>query len=101
MNLHQQGVELISQLRELRLEVLRSHPDGGVGCPGISQREIARRAGLHTIGTVELDHTYHEMLSLLHKDGRAETIDDAGLSNEHVRWRLSGQPLFQHSKERW
>lgn len=89
MNLHQQGTELISQLKDLVIEVLRSHPEGGVDGQGICQREIARRAGLHTIGTVELDHTCQEMLSLLHKDARVETVDDAGLSNEDVRWRLS------------
>ena len=89
MNLHQRGTELISQLKDLVLEVLRSHPDGGGGCQGITQREIARRAGLHSIGAVELDHTCHEMLSLLHKDSQVETVDDTGLSNEEVRWRLT------------
>lgn len=88
MNLHQQGTELIKQLKDLILEVLRSHPEGSVDGQGISQREIARRAGLHTIGTVELDHTCQEMLSLLHKDARVETVDDTGLCNEDVRWRL-------------
>lgn len=89
MNLHQRGVELISQLKDLVLEVLRSHPDAGVGSQGVSQREIARRAGLHSIGTVELDHACHEMLSLLHKEGKVEPVEEAGQSEEKIRWRLT------------
>ena len=88
MNFHQRGTELINQLKELVLEVLRSHPDAGAGAQGISQREIARRAGLHGIGTVELDHTCFEMLSLLHKDGKVEPVKEGGRPQEEVLWRL-------------
>jgi len=89
MNLHQRGAELISQLKALVLEALLSHPNGGVGSQGVSQREIARRAGLHSIGTLELDHTCHEMLSLLRKEGQVEPLAQAGQPNEEVPWRLS------------
>jgi len=89
MNLHQRGADIISQLKDLVLEVLQSHPDAGVGSQGILQREIARRAGLHSIGTVELDHTCHEMLCLLHKEGKVESVEGAGQSDEDLRWRLT------------
>ncbi len=89
MNLHQRGVELISQLKALVLDALLSHPDAEIEGKGIAQREIARRAGLHSIGTTELDHTCHEMLSLLHKEGKVEPLGEPGQANEAVRWRLS------------
>ena len=89
MNLHQRGTDLISQLKSLVLEVLQSHPEAGSGSQGISQREIARRAGLHSIGAVELDHTCHEMLSLLHKEGNVESLAESGQPAEEVRWRLT------------
>jgi hypothetical protein len=89
MNLHQRGAELVNQLKALVLEALLSHPDGGVGSKGVSQREIARRAGLHYLGTLELDHTCHEMLSLLDKEGQVESLAEAGQPDEEVRWRLS------------
>lgn len=89
MNLHQRGAELVSQLKDLVLEALLSHPDGGVGSQGVSQREIARRIGLHSIGTMELDHTCHEMLSLLHKEGKVEPLAPSSQTEEEVRWRLS------------
>jgi len=88
MNFHQRSAVLISQLKELVLEVLQSHPEAGPGSQGISQREIARRAGLHSIGTVELDHTAYEMLSLLHKEGKVEPAEETGQPAEEVRWRL-------------
>ena len=93
MNLHQRGTELISQLQDLVLEVLRSHPDAGVGGQGVPQREIARRAGLHSIGAVELDHTCQEMLKLLHKDDKVEPAEEAGQPEEEVRWRLTESSL--------
>ena len=89
MNLHQRGGELVDQLKALVLEVLQGHPDAGVESQGVLQREIARRAGLHSIGTVELDHTCHEMLSLLHKEGKVESVEGAGQSDEDLRWRLT------------
>ena len=88
MNLHQRGAELVNQLKALVLEALLNHPDGGVGSQGVSQREIARRAGLHSIGTLELDHTCHEMLNLLHKDGQVEPLTKPGQTEEEVCWRL-------------
>jgi hypothetical protein len=57
MNLHQRGSDLINQLKEHVLEVLRSHPDAGPGGNGVLQEEVARRAGLHSMECVELDHT--------------------------------------------
>ena len=89
MNLHQRGTELVNQLKALVLEALLSHPEGGVGNQGVSQREIARRAGLHNIGTVELDRTCHEMLSLLRKDGKVEPLAETNQTDEEVHWRLS------------
>ncbi|MCB0411587.1 MAG: hypothetical protein KDD22_03630, partial [Bdellovibrionales bacterium] len=68
MNLHQRGTELINSLKEHGLEVLREHPDADPGGGGIFQEEVARRAGLHNMGTGELDHTCGEMLRLLHKE---------------------------------
>lgn len=88
MNFHQRSAELISQLKELVLEVLGSHPEASPGSQGISQRELARRAGLHSIGTVELDHTAHGLLSLLHKEGKVEPAEEAGQPADEVRWRL-------------
>ena len=88
MNFQQRGAVLINQLKELVIEVLQTHPEAGPGNQGISQRELARRAGLHSIGTVELDHTAHEMLRLLHKEGKVEPAEEAGQPAEEVRWRL-------------
>ena len=89
MNLHQRGGDLISQLKALVLEALVSHPDAGVGGRGITQREIASRAGLHAIGSIELDHTCHEMLSLLHKEGKIQPHYNSTKPEDEVRWRLS------------
>ncbi len=88
MNFQQRSAVLINQLKELVIEVLQTHPDAGPGSQGISQRELARRAGLHSIGTVELDHTAHEILSLLHKEGKVEPSEESGQPAEEVRWRL-------------
>ncbi len=89
MSLHQRGAELIDQLKEHLLEVLRHHPDGQAECPGIMQAEIARRAGLHRMGTVELDHTCGELLSLLQKDGQVELVGDQKEWGTEKRWRLA------------
>lgn len=89
MNLHQRGSELINQLKEHVLEVLRSHPDAGPGENGVLQEEIARRAGLHTMGTVELDHTCREMLSVLSKEGKIELVDRTEGDEKKKRWRLT------------
>jgi len=88
MNLQQRGSELISQLKELVLEVLQSHPEGEAEGQGITQQEIARRAGLHSIGTAELDHTCQDMLSLLHKEGKVESLKESGQIDKDVLWRL-------------
>ncbi len=45
MNLHQRGSELIHQLKDHILEVLRTHPDAGPEGKGVVQEEVARRAG--------------------------------------------------------
>ena len=89
MNLHQRGAELIGQLKEHLLEVLRNHPDGQGEGPGIMQAEIARRAGLHRMGAVELDHTCGELLSLLQKDGQVELVGDQKEGGTEKRWRLA------------
>ena len=51
MNLHQRGAELINALKGHILEVLHGHPDAEPGGTGVFQEEIARRAGLHNMGT--------------------------------------------------
>ncbi len=89
MNLHQRGSELINQLKEHALEVLRSHPDASPGGSGVIQEEIARRAGLHSMGTVELDHTCREMLSILSKEGKIEPVDKNEEDEKKKRWRLT------------
>jgi len=91
MNLHQRGTELINALKDHILEVLRGHPDAEAGKKGILQEEIARRAGLHNMGTGELDHTCAEMLRLLHKEGRIEFVDNVEQDEKKKRWRLSSQ----------
>jgi hypothetical protein len=89
MNLHQRGTELINALKDHVLEVLRGHPDAEPGGTGILQEEIARRAGLHNMGTGELDHTCGEMLQVLHKEGRVQLVDEADQDAKKMRWRLS------------
>jgi hypothetical protein len=89
MNFHQRGLELINQLKEHVLEVLRSHPDAGPGEKGVLQEEIARRAGLHSMGTVELDHTCREMLSALSKEGKIELVDRGEGDEKKKQWRLT------------
>ena len=88
MNLHQRGTDLINQLKDHVLEVLRSHPDAGPEGNGIFQEEVARRAGLHSMGSVELDHTCGEMLKLLHREGLVELLDGNGQDNKKKGWRL-------------
>lgn len=92
MNLQQRGSELISQLKDLVLEVLQNHPEGEAGGEGISQQEIARRAGLHSIGTAELDHTCQDLLSLLRKEGKVELLKEPGKTDKEVHWRLTTGP---------
>ncbi len=89
MNLHQRGTELINQLKDHMLEVLQSHPDAGPGGKGVLQEEIARRAGLHSMGTIELDHTCREMLSVLSKEGKIEPVDWSEGDEKKKRWRLT------------
>ena len=89
MNLHQRGSELIGQLKDLVLEVLQNHPDGASGGEGVTQQEIARRSGLHRIGTSELDHTCQELLSLLRKEGKVESLSESGKSDKDIHWRLT------------
>lgn len=89
MNLHQRGADLIHQLKEHVLEVLRSHPDAGPEGRGVLQEEIARRAGLHTMGAGELDHTCQEILSLLFKEKKVEPLDGEEPSLRNSRWRLT------------
>jgi len=91
MNLHQRGTELINGLKDHVLEVLCGHPDGEIGGPGVLQEEIARRAGLHNMGTGELDHTCGEMLRLLHKEGRIQLVDEVEQDEKRKRWRLSSK----------
>lgn len=88
MNLHQQGTDLINQLKDHVLEVLRSHPNAGPGDNGILQEEVARRAGLHSMGNMELDHTCGEMLKLLLREGLVEQLDGNGHDNTTKGWRL-------------
>ncbi len=71
------------------LEILRSHPEAGPGESGVVQEEIARRAGLHSMGTVELDHTCREMLNVLSKEGRIELVDRSEGNEKKKRWRLT------------
>ena len=88
MNLHQRGADLIKQLKDHVLEVLRSHPDAGPEGNGILQEEVARRAGLHIMGIVELDHTCDEMLKFLHREGLVERLDGNGQDVKKKVWRL-------------
>jgi hypothetical protein len=88
MNLHQRGADLIKQLKDHVLEVLRSHPDAGPEGNGILQEEVARRAGLHSMGSVELDHTCEEMLKFLHREGLVEQLDGNGQDVKKKGWRL-------------
>ena len=88
MNLHQRGAELINQLKDHVLEVLRSHPDAELGGKGVLQGEVARRAGLHSMGTVELDHTCAEMLNVLHREGTIEVVS-VDQDEKGKRWRLT------------
>jgi triphosphoribosyl-dephospho-CoA synthetase len=88
MNLHQRGTELINGLKDHVLEVLREHPEAEHAGTGVLQEEIARRAGLHNMGTGELDHTCGEMLRLLHKEDRIELIDEVEQDEKKKRWRL-------------
>jgi hypothetical protein len=89
MNLHQRGAELMNQLKEHVLETLEEHPDAEKGGTGVIQEEIARRAGLHSMGTVELDHTCGEILSLLHKEGKVELVDSHEQESKKKRWRFT------------
>ena len=88
MNLHQRGSDLIHQLKDHVLEVLRSHPDAGPEGSGVLQEEVARRAGLHSMENVELDHTCEEMLKLLLREGLVEQLDGSGHDNKKKGWRL-------------
>ena len=89
MNLHQRGSELINQLKDHVLEVLRSHPDAEPEGKGIFQEEVARRAGLHSMGSVELDHTCAEMLKLLQREGLVELLNEGTQDDKRKAWRLS------------
>ena len=89
MNLHQRGSELIHELKDHVLEVLRSHPDAGTEGKGVSQEEIARRAGLHSMGSVELDHTCNEMLKMLHRESLVDLVGEGGQDDKKKCWRLS------------
>jgi hypothetical protein len=90
MNLHQRGTELVNQLKEHVLEVLRSHPDAGSGKRGVLPEEIARRSGLHSMGTAELDHTCREILSILAKEGKIASVLEEEVDDERKkRWRLA------------
>jgi len=88
MNLHQRGTELINELKDHLLEVLRGHPDAEPEGTGVLQEEIARRAGLHRMGTGELDHTCGELLRLLNKEGRIELVDEVEQDEKKRRWCL-------------
>ena len=88
MNLHQRGSDLINQLKDHILEVLRSHPDAGPGGNGVLQEEVARRAGLHIMGSMELDHTCEEMLKFLQREGLVERLDGNGQDVKKKGWRL-------------
>ena len=89
MNLHQRGSELITQLKDHLLEVLRSHPDAEPGGTGVLQEEVARRAGFHSMESVELDHTCEEMLKFLHREGLVEHLNGIGQGHNKKRWRLA------------
>ena len=89
MNLHQRGAELINQLKDHVFGVLRSHPQAGPRGEGVLQEEVARRAGLHSMGTVELDHTCAEMLNVLHREGTIELTDPNYRKEKEKRWRLT------------
>ena len=89
MNLHQRGADLSNQLKNHVLEVLRSHPQAGPGGEGVLQEEVARRAGLHSMGTVELDHTCAEMLNVLHREGTIEVVAKDNQDEKGARWRLT------------
>lgn len=91
MNFHQRGTELINSLKDHVLEVLRGHPDAEPAGPGVFQEEIARRAGLHNMGTGELDHTCGEMLRLLHKENMIELVEEAEQDEKRKRWRLNSR----------
>ncbi|MEE8124379.1 MAG: hypothetical protein V3T42_01030 [Nitrospirales bacterium] len=91
MNLHQKGMDLIHQLKDHVLEVLRSHPDAEPEQNGIFGEEVARRAGLHSMGAVELDHTCSEMLRLLYKEGKIELVGEGEPVEKRQRWRLAPQ----------
>lgn len=90
MNLHQRGADLINHLKDHLLEVLATHPDGQPKGKGVLEAEIARRAGLHTMGTGELDHTCGEILRLLHKDGKIELAEVSTPTDKDSLWRLIG-----------
>ena len=89
MNLQQRGSELVTRLKDLVVEVLQNHPDGEAEGEGVPQVEIARRAGLHSIGTAELDHTCQDLLSLLRKEGRVTALHESGTIDKQVHWRLT------------
>ncbi|MGB0910400.1 MAG: hypothetical protein ACPGYT_08560 [Nitrospirales bacterium] len=89
MNLHQRGSELIHQLKDHVLEVLKTHPDADPEGKGVVQEEVARRAGLHSMGSVELDHTCVEMLKMLHREGAVELADEGEQNEKRKGWRLS------------
>ena len=88
MNLHQRGTDLINQLKDHILEVLRSHPDAGPGGNGVLQEEVARRAGLHIMGSMELDHTCEEMLKFLNREGLVEQVEGLRQDENKKVWRL-------------
>ena len=88
MNLHQRGADLIHHLKEHILEVLSGHPDAEPGGTGVLQEEIARRAGLHSMGTGELDHTCGEMLRLLQKENKIELVTPSEEDPTRKIWRL-------------
>ena len=88
MNLHQRGSDLINQLKDHILEVLRSHPDAEPGGNGVLQEEVARRAGLPSMGSLELDHTCEEMLKFLHREGLVEQLNEVGQDDKKKGWRL-------------
>jgi len=89
MNLHQRGSDLITQLKDHVLEVLRSHPDAGPDGNGVLQEEVARRAGLHSMECVELDHTCGEILKFLNREGLVERLNRDGKDDQKKVWRLS------------
>ncbi len=88
MNLHQRGSDLIKQLKDHVLEVLRSHPDAGPEGTGVLQEEVARRAGLHSMECVELDHTCGEILKFLYREGLVERLNRNEQDGKKKEWRL-------------